>query len=99
MEPFIRSDFEEDLAEFAKQYEHITIPGGQYLVCETKRCEYPTMELEALRKQAVSEWLPSSGYQLRSAPEFDIIHWFYKYKDDEVNRSRYTELWLPITKQ
>ena len=98
LDPYAREDFEEDLAEFAKQYEHITIPGGQYLVCETRRCRYPTMELEALRRQAVSEWLPSSGYQLRDAPEFDIVHWFYKYGDEAVNESRYTELWLPIVK-
>lgn len=98
LDPVARSDFEEDLAEFAKQYEHIPIPAGRYLVCETRRCRYPTMELEALRRQAVSELLPSSGYQLRNAPEFDIIHWFYKYGDEAVNESRYTELWLPIEK-
>ena len=99
LDPYCLEDFDADLGtEIAGWYEHITIPGGQYLVCETKRCRFPTNELEALRRQAVSEWLPSSGYQLRNAPEFDVIHWFYKHDDDEVNDSRYCELWLPITK-
>lgn len=95
----MRNDFEEDLGEFCKQYEHITIPAGKYLVCETERCEYPTEVLEALRAKAVTEWLPSTGYELADAPEFDIIHWFYKYGDEKVNSSRYTELWLPIVKK
>ena len=94
-----RNDFEEDLGEFSKQYERITIPAGKYLVCETERCRYPTMVLEDLRRKAVSEWLPSAGYELADAPEFDIVHWFYKYVDETVNSSRYTELWLPIVKK
>ena len=94
-----RNDFEEDLGEFSKQYERITIPAGKYLVCETERCRYPTMVLEDLRRKAVSEWLPSAGYELADAPEFDIVHWFYKYDDETVNSSRYTELWLPIVKK
>lgn len=94
-----RTEFEEDLGEFCKQYERITIPAGKYLVCETERCRYPTTVLEALRRKAVTEWLPSAGYELADSPEFDIIHWFYKYGDEEVNSSRYTELWLPIMKK
>lgn len=94
-----KKDFEEDLGEFCKQYEQITIPAGKYLVCETERCRYPTEILEALRRKAVAEWLPSAGYELADAPEFDIIHWFYKYGDETVNSSRYTELWLPIVKK
>lgn len=94
-----RNDFEEDLGEFCKQYERITIPAGKYLVCETERCRYPTMVLEDLRRKAVTEWLPSAGYEMANAPEFDIIHWFYKYEDEKINNSRYTELWLPIVKK
>lgn len=94
-----RNDFEEDLGEFCKQYEKIAIPAGKYLVCETQRCEYPTDEIGDLRRKAVTEWLPSAGYELAKSPEFDIIHWFYKYGDEKVNSSRYTELWLPIVKK
>lgn len=95
----MRNDFEEDLGEFCKQYEHITIPAGKYLVCETERCEYPTDLIGALRAKAVTEWLPSAGYELANAPEFDIIHWFYKFGDERINNSRYVELWLPIVKK
>ena len=94
-----REDFEEDLGEFCRQYERITIPAGKYLVCETRRCRYPTEEIGDLRRKAVTEWLPSAGYELANTPEFDIIHWFYKYGDEKVNASRYTELWLPIVKK
>lgn len=94
-----RNDFEEDLGDFCKQYERITIPAGRYLVCETEKCRYPTELIGDLRRKAVTEWLPSAGYELADTPEFDIVHWFYKYGDENVNASRYTELWLPITKK
>jgi len=94
-----RNDFEEDLGDFCKQYERITIPAGRYLVCETEKCRYPTELLGDLRRKAVTEWLPSAGYELADTPEFDIVHWFYKYGDENVNESRYTELWLPIVKK
>lgn len=97
--PQMRNDFEEELGEYCKQYEHITIPAGKYLVCETERCEYPTDLIGELRSKTVTEWLPSAGCELAEAPEFDIIHWFYKYGDEKVNSSRYTELWLPIVKK
>ena len=97
--PQMRNDFEEELGEYCKQYEHITIPAGKYLVCETERCEYPTDLIGELRAKAVTEWFPSAGYELAEAPEFDIIHWFYKYEDQKVNSSRYVELWLPIVKK
>ena len=94
-----RNDFEEDLGDFCKQYERITIPAGRYLVCETEKCRYPTELIGDLRRKAVTEWLPSAGYELADTPEFDIVHWFYKYGDEKVNESRYTELWLPIVKK
>lgn len=80
------------------RFENITIPAGQYLVCETERERYPVMQMEELRKKAVSEWLPSSGYELANAPEINVVHWFYEPDNDAVNNSRYVELWLPIVK-
>ena len=74
------------------------IPAGLYLVCETERERYPVMQQESLRQKAVSEWLPSSGYQLANAPEVTVAHWFYEPDNDAVNDSRYVELWLPIKK-
>lgn len=92
-------DFDEELGEMAKHYEHLQIPGGKYLVLETERCMYPVDLVDDLRKQAVTEWLPSSGYALRDAPEIGVIHWPYEEGNDEVNNSHYCEIWLPIVKK
>lgn len=80
------------------RFEKIIVPAGLYLVCETERERYPVMQQESLRQKAVSEWLPSSGYQLANAPEVTVSHWFYEPDNDAVNNSRYIELWLPIEK-
>jgi len=93
------ADFDDDLGEVAKNFEHLQIPAGQYLVCETERCQYPTNLLNDLRKQAVSQWLPASGYELRNAPEIGVIHWFWEEGSEKVNNSRYCELWLPIVRK
>ncbi len=85
-------------AEDAKRFEKIVVPEGMYLLCETERTRYPTMLFEELRKKAVSEWLPSSGYELANAPEISVCHWFYRHGDAEVHDSRYIELWIPIVK-
>ena len=47
----------------------------------------------------MTQWLPSSGYELTEGPEVEIVHWFYKEGDEELNSSRYLELWLPIVKK
>ena len=85
--------------ESASRFVKLEIPTGQYLVCETERCQFPTAQMDALRQQAVSQWLPTSGYQLREAPEIGVIHWFWEEGNDALNHSRYCELWLPITKK
>lgn len=90
-------NFANDLGELAHHFEHITVPTGKYLVCETERCEFPMELTDNLRRQAVTEWLPSSGYILRNAPEIGVIHWPYEEGNENVNCSRYCEIWLPIT--
>ena len=92
-------DFDEDLGEMAKQFEHIPIPAGEYLICETERCMFPTALVDDLRRRAVTEWLPSSGYELRSAPEIGVIHWPFEEGNEKVNNSHYCEIWLPIEKK
>ncbi len=82
----------------ATRFEKITVPAGQYLVCETEKTKYPTKLFEDLRKKAVSEWLPSSGYELADAPEISVYHWYFQRGNAELNESRYIELWLPIIK-
>lgn len=70
------------LGDAAKWFEHISIPAGQYMICETERCMFPTNLVDDLRRQAVSEWLPSSGYELRDAPELGVIHWTFEEDND-----------------
>lgn len=90
--------FENLPQEIAAWFEHLDIPQGLYLVCETERCMFPTAKMDALRCRAVTEWLPSSGYRLRSAPEIGVIHWPFEDGNEEVNNSHYCEIWLPIEK-
>lgn len=100
--PFGFDELEKELGEDAKRFEKIILPARKYLVCETARTQYPVDLQEELRKQAVNEWLPSSGYELTDAPEVAVVHWFYNKGDrtDENSRySRYIELWLPIEKK
>ncbi|MBQ1820429.1 MAG: AraC family transcriptional regulator [Clostridia bacterium] len=92
-------DFDEDLGEFAKRYEHLSIPEGLYVVCETERCKFPTNLVDGLRKRLVTEWLPSSGYELRNAPEINVIHWPFEDGNEAVNNSHWCEIWLPIEKK
>lgn len=92
-------DFDGDLGDMAKRFEHIPIPAGQYLICETERCMFPTELVDDLRRRAVSEWLPSSGYVLRDAPELGLIHWPFEEGNEAVNNSHYCEVWLPIAKK
>lgn len=96
---WILEDFDDMLGEAAKHFEHLLIPAGQYLVCETERCLYPTNLQDELHRKAVSEWLPTSGYALREAPEIIVIHWFWEEGNEKLNNSRYCELWLPIEKR
>ena len=93
---WLTDHLEEELGEDAARFEKIIVPAGLYLICETSRTKYPTMIFEELRKEAVCEWLPSSGYILSNAPEISVHHWPWKY--DEAHPNRYTELWLPIEK-
>ena len=91
-------DFDEELGEMAKNYEHLQIPAGLYMICQTERCMYPVDLQDDLRKRAITEWLPTSGYELRDAPEIGFIHWPFEEGNEEVNNSHYCEIWLPISK-
>ena len=92
-------DMKELPEDVAAWFEHVEVPAGAYLVCETERCQFPTAQVDQVRKQAVSEWLPSSGYVLRDAPEIGVIHWFWEEGNEVLNNSKYCEVWLPIAKK
>ena len=86
-------------ADIAERFENVPIPAGTYVVFETERCEFPTAKMDELRMKAISEWLPTSGYELRETPEIGVIHWFWEEGNEERNNSRYCELWLPVVKK
>ena len=81
--------------EFANYYENVTIPKCTYAIFETERCAYPTMTFLDLRRKIASEWLPTSGSQLKNAPELVVTHWF----EGEKRNQRYRELWIPVEKK
>jgi len=90
---------EEIPADIAARFHRLTIPKGLYYICETTRCKFPIEQLEGLRLQAVTDWLPSSDFVLRDAPEIGVIHWPFEDGNEVVNSSHYCELWLPIEKK
>lgn len=77
-------------------FEALELKQATCVVCETNHVKHPTCLLEELRRKIVSEWLPSSGYQLSAQPEVSVSHWFMK---PEERQKRYIELWLPIEKE
>lgn len=85
--------------DMAAWFENVQVPAGLYLVCETQRCMFPTAQVDALRKRSVTDWLPSSGYILRDAPEICVIHWPFEEGNEELNNSHYCEVWLPVEKK
>jgi len=96
---WMTAHLEQELGEDANRFESITVPAGKYLICETERTKYPTMLQEELRRRAVSEWLPSSDYELADAPELTVSHWYFDELHPAVSNQRYVELWLPIRKR
>lgn len=80
--------------EFEDLFETIDVPEAMYAVFETEQSRYPTLEQADLRRRAVSEWLPGSGYQLADGTEMQIIHWYSG--GSEKRNERYIELWLPV---
>ena len=92
-------DMQDIPKDIATRFENVSIPAGTYIVFETERCQFPTAKMDELRTKAISQWLPTSGYELRDAPEIGVIHWFWEEGNDQLNNSRYCELWLPIAKK
>lgn len=95
----IASIAEEMGEEIAARFEEVTVPAGTYLICETPRCKWPCDNLEELYRRAVTELLPSAGYELTDGPEVEVVHWFYRPGDEEYNSKKYVELWLPVRKR
>ena len=71
----------------------IKIPAHQYAVFETNRCESPDDEWPLLMKKIVSEWMPTTDYELSQHP---LINKLYFEND---HSKRYMEIWIPIEKK
>ena len=74
-------------------FEDIVIAKQTYAIFETTRSQQPITEYGDIRHRIVSEWLPSSGYQLAESPEIVKIFW------PNGSPEKYIEIWLPIEKQ
>ncbi|HJE20428.1 MAG TPA: AraC family transcriptional regulator [Aliicoccus persicus] len=72
-----------------RNFESREIPGGRYLVFEAKG-PVPD-EIQRVTKEAFESVIPSSDYELRDAPEFEL------YKPGDPNSAEYvTEIWVPV---
>lgn len=74
-------------------FEEIEVPAQTYVMAETQRAKYPTLLLPELRRQIVSGWLPSSGYQLTDGYEISKTHWY-----PLGTNQKYIECWMPVEK-
>jgi len=84
-------DFMEDMG-----FETVVLPKSLYAIFETERKKRPIGDYIDIRKKIVAEWLPSSGYVLKNAPEVVKMHW---RPNGEWEKERYIEICLPVEKQ
>lgn len=76
-------------------FEVLTIPECTYAVFETQKQKMPIPEYFDIRKQIAGEWLTSTEYQLKDAPEIAVYHW--GITGGYENRT--IEIWIPIEKR
>lgn len=74
-------------------FETIVIPKSLYAVFETERKKRPICDYVNIRKKIITEWLPTSDYQLADAPEVVKMHW---RPQGEWEKERYIEVCIPI---
>ena len=68
-------------------FEIINLPKRLCAVFPTEKTKTPISEYMDIRKRIVSEWLPTSDYQLADAPEVIELHW---------RTNRFIEITLPV---
>ncbi len=76
-------------------FEKIEIPAVTYAVFETSKSIRCVSEYFDIRRRIVSEWLPSSGYQLAIAPEVSKYHLRFRPDQDD----RFIEIRIPVEKK
>ena len=76
--------------------EKIELPKRLCAVFPTERSRHPISEYTDIRRRIVTDWLPTSDYQLAEAPEVIELHWH----TEEVDKNdRYIEITLPIERK
>lgn len=74
-------------------FETIVIPKSLYAVFKTERKKRPVCDYVDIRKNIITEWLPSCDYLLADAPEVVIMHW---RPQGEREKERFIEICLPL---
>ena len=75
-------------------FEHVTVPKQTYAIFSTERQFSPISDYLDIRKRIVSEWLPSTDWELAEGPEIAVYYWF----SGEAKEKRFIEIWLPVKK-
>lgn len=70
-------------------FEETVVPAGTWAIFSGEGTGVSIQELE---RRAVTEWLPTSGYEYADAPDVEV------YLSDDMEHARY-EVWLPIRKK
>lgn len=76
-------------------FETIVIHKQTYVIFETEKKKRPIADYTELKKQIVTEWLPTSNYVFTNAPEVVAMHW---RPNGDWDKERYIEIRLPIEK-
>lgn len=74
-------------------FEIIKIPKQTYAIFETEKKKRPIADYTEIRKKIITEWLPTSKYTFKNAPEIVAMHW---RPNGEWEKERYIEIRLPI---
>lgn len=74
-------------------FETIVIPKSLYAVFKTERKKRPICDYVDIRKNIITEGLPSCDYLLADAPEVVIMHW---RPQGEREKERFIEICLPL---
>ncbi len=74
-------------------FEIITIPKQTYAVFETEKKKRPIVDYVNIRKQIITNWLPSSNFTIADAPEIVAMHW---RPPGIWEKERYIEILIPI---
>ena len=73
----------------AGDFEEYTVPAATWAVFPGQGTNLSIQELE---RRAVTEWLPTSGYEYGSAPDVEV------YLNPDPNNAAY-EVWIPVVKK